>query len=100
MARIDRDVVKKLTQLSRIECNEKERDELQVDLKNILVLFEELQQVDTEGVAPCNTVLEEISNVMREDAVGETLTREEFLVNCPSIGGMVRVPTILPSGSV
>lgn len=95
MEMIDRDVVKKLAALSRIKCTDEEESSLLIDLQHTLERFEELEQIDTENVPTCYTVLEGLVNVMREDAIGDTLEREQFLKNCPSIGGMVRVPPVL-----
>lgn len=98
MAQIDREMIKKLTKLSRIECTPEEQDALLKDLQSILVHFEQLQEVDTQNVHPCNHVLEDMVNVMREDVVGETMPREVFLANAPSqIGGMIRVPPVIKS---
>ncbi|HCJ83322.1 MAG TPA: Asp-tRNA(Asn)/Glu-tRNA(Gln) amidotransferase subunit GatC, partial [Parachlamydiales bacterium] len=48
------------------------------------------------GVAPCNHVLPQLKNVLREDRAQETLSREEFLKNAPQhIGGMIRVPPVI-----
>jgi len=96
MAKLDKETIKKLTQLSRIECSEAEQEALLHDLKNILNYIEQLQEIDTEHVPPCNHVLEDIVNVMREDKVGATMPRDTFLANAPSkIGGMIRVPPVL-----
>ena len=84
--------------LSRIECSEEEQEALLRDLEKILVLFEELNEINTENVSPCNQVLEGMANVMREDSVGNILTREDFLSNAPSqVGGLVRVPPVMKS---
>jgi aspartyl-tRNA(Asn)/glutamyl-tRNA(Gln) amidotransferase subunit C len=71
---------------------------LLIDLQSILSYVEQLDAIDTDNVAPCNQVLEGICNVMRDDLVGETLSREQFLANAPDkAGGYVRVPPILKS---
>lgn len=98
MVQIDRETIKKLTKLSRIETTAEEQEALLKDLQNILVYFEQLQETNTENIAPCNHVLEGMCNVMREDLVGETMPREQFLSNAPSqIGGMIRVPPVIKS---
>ena len=95
MAKLNKDVIKTLTKLSRIQCTEEEQEALLQDLQKIVAYIEQLEEVDTEGIPPCNHVLEEIVNVMREDEVGETLPREEFLKNAPDqVGGMIRVPPV------
>lgn len=96
MTRPDKDMIHYLTQLSHIHCTEDEQESLMNDLGEMLDYVEKLQEVDTEKVSPCHHVLEDFTNVMREDEVGETLSRETFLKNAPShIGGMIRVPPVI-----
>ena len=96
MAQLDKEILKNLTQLSRIDCTEEEQDSLLQDLKNILAYVDQLNEVDTDNVLPCNHVLEEVSNVVREDVAGEVMPRDLFLSNAPSqVGGMIRVPPVI-----
>ncbi len=96
MVDLDKKMLKKLTKLSRIECNEAEEEELFHQLKAILEHVAHLQEVDTDDVSPCNHVLASICNVIREDEVGPLLKREDFLNNSPSqVGGMIRVPPVI-----
>lgn len=96
MVKLDKETIKQLTRLCRIDCTEEEQEALLKDLKKILDYFELLEQVDTEDVPPCNHVLENMTNVMREDIIGQVLDREVFLANAPShIGGMIRVPPVI-----
>lgn len=89
----------KLTKLCRISWSEDEKADFLKSLDNILKYVEALGSVDTDGVPPCNTVLETLSNVMRDDTPGEALPREEFLANAPAhTGGMVRVPPVMKQG--
>lgn len=100
MNHFDETELAKLTKLCRIECTEEEKKEFFLSLKNILAYVEQLQQIDTEGVPPCNQVLETLKNVMREDETGDILPREVFLANAPShVGGMVRVPPVIKFNS-
>ena len=96
MAELDKNAIKILSQLSRIDCTEEEQESLLEDLKKILNYIEQLNEIDTTHLLPCNHVLDDIANVMREDIVGTSLPREEFLANAPShVGGMIRVPPVL-----
>jgi aspartyl-tRNA(Asn)/glutamyl-tRNA(Gln) amidotransferase subunit C len=96
MAQLDKNTIRTLTELSRIDCSEEEQEALLSDLKKILSYVDQLQEIETTNVEPCNHVLEAIVNVMREDTIGETLPREVFLDNAPShTGGMIRVPPVL-----
>lgn len=96
MSKFNDQTIKELMKLSRIGCTEEEQLALVCDLEKILVYIDQLQEIDTEHIPPCNHVLADIVNVFREDIVGETISREVFLANAPSqIGGMIRVPTVL-----
>jgi aspartyl-tRNA(Asn)/glutamyl-tRNA(Gln) amidotransferase subunit C len=98
MAELDKKAIKTLSQLSRIDCSEEEQDALLMDLKKILHYVEQLNEVDTTHVAPCNHVLDDIANVMREDIPGTPLPRDVFLANAPShVGGLIRVPPVIKS---
>jgi len=98
MSKLTKEAIQNLVKLSRIECSEEEQDSLLEDLKKILVLFEQLEEINTDDVPPCNQVLEGMANVMREDIVVNIMPREDFLLNAPSqIGGMIRVPPVIKS---
>ena len=100
MSNLNKETIKTLVRLSRIECTEEEQDSLLNDLAKILTYFKQLEEIDTENVSPCNQVLEGMANVMREDTVGEPMPRETFLSNVPSqIGGMIRVPPVIKANS-
>lgn len=95
MAELNKETIQHLTRLCRIACTEEEQEALLHDLKKILDYIEQLQQIDTENVAPCNHVLEDMANVLRDDEIGHVLNRGVFLSNAPShIGGMIRVPPV------
>lgn len=96
MADLSKKTIQDLIQLCRIDCNEEEQEKLLNDLKNILTYIEQLNEVNTENVSPCNHVLEGVANVMRDDVIGQTLSRDDFLANAPSqVGGMIRVPPVI-----
>jgi len=96
MAELNKETLKNLTTLSRIDCSEEEQEALLGDLQNILTYVDTLTKIDTENVSPCNHVLADMNNVMREDEVGEVMPRETFLANAPDqIGGLIRVPPVI-----
>lgn len=96
MANLDKESIKTLSKLSRIKCSEEEQEKLLESMQKILKYVEQLHEVNTENVRPLNHVLPDVANVMREDEVGETLPRQEFLKNAPDqIGGMIRVPPVI-----
>jgi aspartyl-tRNA(Asn)/glutamyl-tRNA(Gln) amidotransferase subunit C len=96
MSKVDKQTIKNLAKLCRIQCNEEETESLLHDLKGILDYVEQLQELDVDGVEPCNHVLAYIVNVTRSDVIGPTMPRETFLNNSPShVAGMIRVPTVI-----
>lgn len=96
MTTLNNEIIHKLMELSRIDCTEGEQESLQRDLTEILDYVELLQEVDTTNVKPCNHVLANIYNAMRDDVVGETISRDDFINNAPEhVGGMIRVPPII-----
>jgi aspartyl-tRNA(Asn)/glutamyl-tRNA(Gln) amidotransferase subunit C len=96
MAEFDEKEITKLIKLCRIECTDEEKKTLHEQLIKVLNYIEQLIEVDTEDVEPCNQVLELLTNVMREDDIGETLPRDLFLANAPAhVGGMIRVPPVI-----
>lgn len=100
MSQLTKDSIKKLTELSRIDCTPEEQASLQKDLESIIGYMALLNEIDTTSVQPCNYVIPHETNVTRKDEIGETMPREKFLGNAPShTGGMIRVPTVLKNNS-
>lgn len=96
MPQLDKEMIHRLSRLSRIHTSEDEEEELLANLSSILDYAEQLQEVDTDHVPPCNMVLEELTNVTRTDEVKNVMPREKLLLNAPDqIGGMIRVPPVL-----
>ena len=101
MANFDRKSLKNLEKLCLIQCTEEEEQTLLENIQKILQYVEQLNEIDTEEVSPCNYVLKNMPHaLLREDEVGEVLSKELFLSNAPDqIGGMVRVPPVLKSST-
>lgn len=100
MTKLNKETIQYLTSLSRIDCSLEEQESLLTDLAQIVNHIDQLQEVNTENIPPCNTVLEGLHSVMREDEIGETIPRDVFLSNAPSqIGGMIRVPPVIKQTS-
>jgi aspartyl-tRNA(Asn)/glutamyl-tRNA(Gln) amidotransferase subunit C len=93
--KIDKESIKKIAHLARLEFDEKSAEKMSKDMSQILDWVEQLNEVDTTGVAPLTTMSSEI-NVMREDKVGEHLTHDAALKNAPkSDSDYFRVPKVL-----
>lgn len=96
MADMSRETVKHLSQLCRINCSEEEISSLLTDLQRVLAYIEQLNEIETDNVPPCNLVLEDVYNVMREDEPESSMGRDFFLANSPShVNGVIRVPPVI-----
>src|SRR3972149_6211981 len=82
---IERKDLEHIGWLARLELSEEDKEKYTPKLNSVLDYFEELDEVDTEGVLPTYHVLP-ISNVFREDEVGIptcSLPQEKALSNAP-----------------
>ncbi|NGX39103.1 MAG: Glutamyl-tRNA(Gln) amidotransferase subunit C [Chlamydiae bacterium] len=88
--------IDQLAHLCRIQCSEEEKKQLSKNLTKILDYINLMNEIDTDGVPPCTTVLETMTNAMREDEPEVPLKREDFLAMAPDhIGGMLKVPPVI-----
>ena len=92
MAKLTRDDVLKLARLARLELTDKEVENYQIELSQILEYVEQLQQVDTSGLAPTNQVTG-LVNVMRDDKIIDYgYDARVLLENVPRLkDGLIRV---------
>lgn len=75
-------MVDKLAHLSRLQFNESEKDEIKKDLQRMIAFVEKLNELDLTGVEPKLFMSEEV-NVLREDEIKGSISREEALKNAP-----------------
>lgn len=92
---LTREAVERVAHLSRLEFTEEELTEQFAQLQSIIEMMDSLSEIDTEGVAPLNHVMD-IENVFREDTVYESMGAEKVLANAPEENGnMFQVPKIV-----
>jgi len=97
--KIDKEQVRKVAKLARLELTQQEADEFTGQLSAILEYVEKLNKLDTTGVEPLAHCLA-ISNVFREDTVKPSLGTEKTLANAPQQDGQFFiVPKILDENS-
>lgn len=97
--RIDRQQVRKVAKLARLELTEAEIEEFTGQLGAILEYVEKMNELDTAGVEPLAHCLP-IANVFRADDVRESLGTEKTLANAPERdGSFFKVPKILEDSS-
>ena len=83
MAKINKEEVKKVAQLARLELNENEINKHAEQLEKILEYIEQLELIDTENI-PCTTRAIEVTNVFRKDEKKNYDDVEEILELSPS----------------
>jgi aspartyl-tRNA(Asn)/glutamyl-tRNA(Gln) amidotransferase subunit C len=77
---ITREDVEHISWLASIKIEDEEKDELVKHFNSILEYFQQLDEVDTEGVKPTYRVVD-LTNIFREDAACESLTQDQALKN-------------------
>jgi len=80
--KVTNELVEKLAHLARLKFNETEKEEIRNDLEKMIGFVEKLNELDLEGVEPLLYMSDEV-NVLREDEVKGSISREEALKNAP-----------------
>lgn len=75
-------MVEKLAHLSRLQFNETEKAEIKNDLQRMIAFIEKLNELNLDEVKPLLHMSEEV-NVLREDEIKGSITRDEALKNAP-----------------
>ena len=85
---LDKDTVARIARLARLKVPEEELEPLAVELSGILAWIEQLNEVDTQDVAPLASV-SDVTLPMRQDKVTDGDIAEKVLANAP--GGAVYI---------
>ena len=92
---IDSKMVTDLAHLARLRFDEAETESIRTDLQKMVAFVEKLQTVDTTGVVPLLHI-SDAANVLREDEIKGSITREEALLNSPvKDDTFFKVPTVI-----
>ncbi|MRN56949.1 Asp-tRNA(Asn)/Glu-tRNA(Gln) amidotransferase subunit GatC [Paenibacillus monticola] len=87
--------VQHVAKLARLQLSPEEEATFTEQMNAILQYAEKLNELDTDNVKPTTQVLQ-VSNVMRDDVVKESLSQEEALLNAPEDeDGHFKVPAVL-----
>jgi aspartyl-tRNA(Asn)/glutamyl-tRNA(Gln) amidotransferase subunit C len=93
--KVDKTTLENIAHLARLKFEEKDAEKMMGDMNNILSWVEQLEEVDTQGVAPLTTMSHEI-NALREDAVKPHMNHHDALKNAPKKDTeYFRVPKVL-----
>ena len=88
-------MIDRLAQLAKLKFSEEEKKELKTDLERMIEFVEKLKEVDTTGIEPLLHITDAV-NVLREDEVKQTITKEEALLNAPlTDGNFFKVPKVI-----
>ena len=79
---VDSKLIDYLEELSNLSLSAPEKERLEVDLGNILNLFEKLDEVDTSGAIERSHPFDRVNN-FRDDVVRESMERQLILKNAP-----------------
>ena len=80
--KVNDELVDKLANLARLEFNPQEKEEIKNDLEQMIGFIDKLNELDTTGVEPLLHMSENI-NILREDEVSGTISREDAFRNAP-----------------
>ncbi|MBZ4188202.1 Asp-tRNA(Asn)/Glu-tRNA(Gln) amidotransferase subunit GatC [Niabella beijingensis] len=88
-------LIDKLAHLSKLSFSDEEKLEFRGDLEKMIGFVEKLNELDLKAVDPLMHMSEEI-NVLRDDAVKGSITREAALRNAPATDGVFfKVPKVI-----
>ena len=95
---VSHDDVRYVAKLARLKINEDELDRYAAQLSSILGHIDQISGLDIAGVEPTSHVIQ-LSNVLRDDEVRDSVSRELALQNGPEVeAGAFRVPPFLDTG--
>ena len=75
-------LIEKLAHLARLKFNDAEKEEIRHDLQRMISFVEKLNELDLEDVEPLTHMSDE-KNVLRDDEIKGSISREEGLKNAP-----------------
>jgi aspartyl-tRNA(Asn)/glutamyl-tRNA(Gln) amidotransferase subunit C len=92
---LDKSDVENIAHLARLAIGEEDVSAYVENLSNILTLVEQMNSVDTRGVAPMAHPFEMVQR-LREDVVSEVNQREHLQQHAPAVqDGLFLVPKVI-----
>lgn len=88
-------LIENLAKLSHLSFTDEERKEIKSDLQEMISFIEKLNELDTTGVTPLLHMSSNV-NILRDDVVQGSISREEALKNAPATDGtFFKVPKVI-----
>jgi aspartyl-tRNA(Asn)/glutamyl-tRNA(Gln) amidotransferase subunit C len=75
-------LIEKVAHLARLKFDDAEKETIKKDLQRMIEFADKLNELDLENVEPLLHMSEEV-NVLREDEISGSVSREEALKNAP-----------------
>jgi aspartyl-tRNA(Asn)/glutamyl-tRNA(Gln) amidotransferase subunit C len=92
---VTEEVVRNIAELTQLKVNDDDIQKLSEGMQNILILADQMQAINTEGVEPVSNPLD-ASQRLRTDAVTEKNQRELFQSLAPATeSGLYLVPRVV-----
>lgn len=93
--KIDQTLIDKLAKLSQLEFSPQAKAQMETDLSKIVAFVDKLEEVNTDNVEPLIYLNEDVNN-LRDDQLGQHVSKQEALKNAPSKDSdYFKVPTVL-----
>lgn len=80
---IEKDMVKYVAQMARLQLSEKEIDNMLKEVKVMMSYMDKLNELDTSDVKSMEHIIS-LRNIFRNDNVEKSLSREKLFSNTPS----------------
>ncbi len=88
-------LIENLANLARLKFDDSEKEEIKKDLQRMISFVEKLNELNTDGVEP-QLHMTDATNVLREDELQGSVSREDALKNAPSTDGTYfKVPKVI-----
>lgn len=88
-------MIQKIAHLARLQLTAEEANELSEQLSKIILHFDEISALNTEGVEPLITP-SEIEYSLRDDQVKQDFQAEQMVANAPDKQGhLFKVPPVV-----
>jgi aspartyl-tRNA(Asn)/glutamyl-tRNA(Gln) amidotransferase subunit C len=88
-------LVNNIAHLARLYFSDEEKKEIEKDLQRMISFVEKLNEIDTTGIKPLQHMSSAV-NVLREDEIKGSVTRNEALQNAPVTDGIFfKVPKVI-----
>ncbi len=96
---VNDELIDNLAELACLEFSSSEKEEIKKDLERMIAFIDKLNELDTTGVEPQLHMTDEI-NILRDDVLEGSITREEALKNAPLTDGIYfKVPKVIKNPS-